>query len=693
VKFKKESVLQIIDKAGFVFLFIFAASLTTSIFVNQVGYFGALITLFVKFLYQGSFEKKSTGLEKLFIALIAVELISAIISENSSQSFHNTFKRAILLPVIYLPSYYLHNERRFKRIFFTFLAVACVGMLIYLFFAYRHYIEQIYYRESKGPSPFQYVMTAGGLMSIVTIIMFGFLLQKNLGLKYKLLILVGITISVAGLFSSYTRAAWVGTAAGIIFLLILNRNWILIGVLGAIITVFFLAIQNRSTFINYDIVQGQEQFYYETDGRAYTATLFNGRVLIADYNKGILFGKIYDGEFEKLSVYETNSPAVSVNVYDSTAIVLLLNSQLLFLHVDSLGLSFRSSFITPGRVTSYSTQDSLMYLSEYEDGYSIVNILNPDEPRLLHSAKLDDQKKLTLSNVLVKDNIAYFTCPEIGLLIYDFSNMSSPKKLGEFKSDGDPNAMLLHNKILFLGDGKYGIRVLDVSNPGSPQLMNTIKLEGSVGGLRMQENMLWASDFGGNLYKIDVTDLLNPKLEKFAHVEGQITSFEVNQTELWMTNLKRSRFSSILDPYHSSNIERINQIKVGFKIFKDYPIFGIGNIDLNEIYKRYRESTDKYSYGHLHNNYLHMLAVLGILGFIVFISILVKTFFIHLKSYRQSEKNEFYRSVSSGVFAAFIGICVSGLFEYNFGDHEIVTLFWLLAGLNLSIQKLVRIQQ
>lgn len=678
---------------GFVFLFIFAASLTTSIFVNQIGYFGALITLFIKFLYQGSFEKKSTGLEKLFIALIAVELISAILSENSSQSFHNTFKRAILLPVIYLPSYYLYNERRFKRIFFTFLAVACVGMLIYLFFAYRHYIEQIYYRESKGPSPFQYVMTAGGLMSIVTIIMFGFLLQKNLGLKYKLLTLFGITISVAGLLSSYTRAAWVGTAAGIIFLLILNRNWILIGILGAVVTVFFLSIQNRSTLINYDIAQSQEQFYYETDGRAYSSTSFSDRVLIADYNKGILFGKVDDGEFKKLSVYETNSPAVSVNVYDSTAIVLLLDSQLLFLHVDSLGLSLRKSFISPGRITSYCIQDSLMYLSEYEDGYSIVNILNPEEPRLLHSAKLDTKKKLTLSNVLVKDNIAYFTCPEIGLLIYDFSNMSSPKKLGEFKSDGDPNAMYLHKKILFLGDGKYGIRIFNVSKTAAPRLINTIKLEGSVGGLRMQDKILWANDFGGNLYKIDFTDLLNPKLIKFTHVEGQITSFEIDETQLWMTNIKRSRFSSILDPYHSSNIERINQIKVGFRIFKDYPIFGIGNIDLNEVYKRYREGTDKYSYGHLHNNYLHMLAILGILGFIVFITILIKTFFIHVKSYRLSEKNEFYRSVSSALFAAFIGICVSGLFEYNFGDHEIVTMFWLLAGLNLSIQKLVRIEQ
>jgi O-antigen ligase len=693
MKVSQGKIIQIIDRIGFVFLFVFAASLTTSIFVNQIGYFGALIALLIKFLYQRKFEKKPTGLEKLFVALIIVEMISSILSENSSQSFHNAFKRAILLPVIYLPLYFLHNEKRFKRIFFAFLAFACLGILIYLYFAYRHYIEQIYFRELKGPSPFQYVMTAGGLMSIVTIIMFGFLLQKNLGLKYKLLTLLGITISLAGLLSSYTRAAWVGTAAGIIFLLVLNRNWLLIGVLGAIVMIFFLSIHNRSTLVNYDAAQSQAKFRYETNGRAYSLSIFNNYLLIADYNKGILFGKIHNGEFEKLSVYETSSPAVSVSIYDSTAIVLLLNSQLLFFTIDSLGMSFVSSFTSPGRVTSYSIQDSLMYLSEYEDGYSIVNIENIKAPKFLLSGKFDDKKKLTLSNILVKDNLAFFTCAEIGLLVYDFSNLKFPEKLSEFKSKGAPNAMVLHNKMLFLGDGKYGIRMLDVSNPRSLKLMNTIKLEGNISGLRVQDKLLWASDFGGNLYKIDIADLDSPKLEKFAFVEGQITSFEVNETQLWMTNIKRSRFSSILDPYHSSNIERINQIKVGYEIFKDYPIFGIGNIDLNEVYKRYRESTDKFSYGHLHNNYLHMLAILGFLGFIVFIMILVKTFFIHLETYKQSEKNEFYLSVSSGLFAAFIGVCISGLFEYNFGDHEIVTMFWLLAALSLSIQKLVRVQQ
>ncbi len=691
--FSRERIIQIIDRTGFVFLFIFAASITTSIFVNQIGYFGALITLLVKFLYQKSFENKSTGLETLFIALIITEIISALLSENSSQSFHNAFKRAILLPVIYLPSYYLHNEKRFKRFFFAFLAVACLGMLLYLFFAYRHYIEQIYVRESKGPSPFQYVMTAGGLMSIVTIIMVGFLLQKNLSLKYKLLTLVGISISIAGLLSSYTRAAWVGTAAGVFFLLILNRNWLLIGILLAGIVTFFLSINNRSTLHSYDLVHSQKSIGYETDGRAYSSAMFGEYLLIADYDQGVLFGKLNEGQFKLISKYETNSPAVSVNVLDQTAIILLLNSEFLFYKVDESGLELIGSFISPGRVTSYSIRDSLMFISEYEDGYSIVNIKNPETVSLLSSGKLPEVKKIALSNVIVKDNLAYFTCSEIGLLIYDFSDITAPLKLSEYSSDGDPNAMALYKNLFFLGDGKYGIRVFEISDRLNPKLLNTIKLDGSVGGLRVKDNYLWASDLIGNLYQINIENYNRPIINKYVSIDGVITSFEIDQDRVLMTELKRSRFSSIFDPYHSSNIERLNQFQVGFLIFKDYPIFGIGNIDLNEIYKRYREKTDKYSYGHLHNNYLHMLAILGIIGFVIFISILVKVFLIHLKSYHQCGKNEFYRSVSSGLFAAFIGICVSGLFEYNFGDHEIVTMFWLLAGLNISIRKLVRVQQ
>lgn len=40
--------------------------------------------------------------------------------------------------------------------------------------------------------------------------------------------------------------------------------------------------------------------------------------------------------------------------------------------------------------------------------------------------------------------------------------------------------------------------------------------------------------------------------------------------------------------------------------------------------------------------------------------------------------------------AAFIGICTSGLFEYNFGDHEIATMLWFTVGMSLTIQRLMK---
>ncbi len=100
MKSNHERAIENLDRTGFVFLFIFAASLTTSIFVNQIGYFGALLILLVRFIVQKKFEKRKTGLEILFILLIISEIISAILSDYPAQAFHNTFKRAVLLPVV-----------------------------------------------------------------------------------------------------------------------------------------------------------------------------------------------------------------------------------------------------------------------------------------------------------------------------------------------------------------------------------------------------------------------------------------------------------------------------------------------------------------------------------------------------------------------------------------------------------------
>lgn len=194
------------------------------------------------------------------------------------------------------------------------------------------------------------------------------------------------------------------------------------------------------------------------------------------------------------------------------------------------------------------------------------------------------------------------------------------------------------------------------------------------------------TDFVGKLYLINIHGNVFELHDFKSKVSGLI---KYNQK--WIATYSyRSRLSSIYDPYHPTNIERVNQIKVAFKIFAANPVFGVGNIDFNETYKKYREPFDKFTYGHLHNNYTHILATLGLFGFLIFIILLIKIFFIHWQSIKLSSSKNFYNVLAKGLMAAFIGICTSGLFEYNFGDHEIATMLWFTVGMSLTIQRLMK---
>ncbi len=77
----------------------------------------------------------------------------------------------------------------------------------------------------------------------------------------------------------------------------------------------------------------------------------------------------------------------------------------------------------------------------------------------------------------------------------------------------------------------------------------------------------------------------------------------------------RNRFRSIIDPTEPSNISRFTLWSNAMKIFADYPIFGVGDIGIEHIYSRYKNEYDKEVYGHLHNNYIHLLVILGLFWF------------------------------------------------------------------------------
>ncbi|MBI4546850.1 MAG: O-antigen ligase family protein [Ignavibacteriae bacterium] len=149
------------------------------------------------------------------------------------------------------------------------------------------------------------------------------------------------------------------------------------------------------------------------------------------------------------------------------------------------------------------------------------------------------------------------------------------------------------------------------------------------------------------------------------------------------------RATSIFDPTLRSNLTRINMITTGWQMFLDFPVFGVGDIDLKKLYVTYTEPIDPAEGGHLHNNAMTLLVTLGVVGFIAVMALFVKIFLIERNIVQRVSNDWLYGSTSLGCFAAYIGFHVNGLFEWNFGDHEIAVLLWFTVGLSLVSQRLI----
>ena len=97
-----EKKIKIIDKLIFGFVVLFLLSLNNSIFVNQIGYYGALLLFLIRYAVSRKNPFEKTGLEIPFLLFLLAELISAILSVNTSNAFRNFFHRFLLIPTFYV---------------------------------------------------------------------------------------------------------------------------------------------------------------------------------------------------------------------------------------------------------------------------------------------------------------------------------------------------------------------------------------------------------------------------------------------------------------------------------------------------------------------------------------------------------------------------------------------------------------
>lgn len=142
------------------------------------------------------------------------------------------------------------------------------------------------------------------------------------------------------------------------------------------------------------------------------------------------------------------------------------------------------------------------------------------------------------------------------------------------------------------------------------------------------------------------------------------------------------RLRSFLDTQFASNQGRIEMARAGWQMFRSHPWFGVGASRIRPEFDAYLKEKGQgdvgYYRGHLHNNFIQLAAERGIFALIAFTWLIMELILRFWRgSHRISESIE-WRTVYLAGLLSTIGLLFAGLFEFNFGDSEILILFLFL---------------
>jgi O-antigen ligase len=146
----------------------------------------------------------------------------------------------------------------------------------------------------------------------------------------------------------------------------------------------------------------------------------------------------------------------------------------------------------------------------------------------------------------------------------------------------------------------------------------------------------------------------------------------------------RLRLLSTFDPSDPTNRDRLDMARAGVRMIRDFPVFGLGLTLIKPYYPLYRVPNSlRFRVPHLHNNALQIAAESGLFAASAYLAILGCFFFAAFRRLRV-EGDSRARGILAGSFLAITGISVAGLFEYNFGDVEVLMTTLLIMSIPFS---------
>jgi O-antigen ligase len=130
----------------------------------------------------------------------------------------------------------------------------------------------------------------------------------------------------------------------------------------------------------------------------------------------------------------------------------------------------------------------------------------------------------------------------------------------------------------------------------------------------------------------------------------------------------RSRVKESLQTDFYSNMERVQMLRVGWKMIKETPIAGVGPGRVEKLYLKYLSPQDPVPvyHGHLQNTMVQLAAESGLLVALAALLLAIILFHELLKAWRASPAPEARFAAQAGILGL-IGFLTVGLFDYTYG--------------------------
>jgi putative inorganic carbon (HCO3(-)) transporter len=146
----------------------------------------------------------------------------------------------------------------------------------------------------------------------------------------------------------------------------------------------------------------------------------------------------------------------------------------------------------------------------------------------------------------------------------------------------------------------------------------------------------------------------------------------------------QDRLRHMFDTAEAGNAARLDMIQTGLRIVRERPLLGVGPRMIEQSVYEYGANPKILPcfYQHLHNNVIQLAAERGLPALLCWLWFMGQIVVDHFRWFRRLRLSGSRNALVYPVLAigAAVSLFVSGLFEFNFGDSEVLALFLAIIG-------------